>query len=296
MTDYAYDAACRCLKMYALGLYLFTGKERDTESGNDYFEARYYSSNMGRFMSPDPSTLSERLANPQTWNRYTYALNSPLIIDDPTGELWNYDRDGSGPQWTNTCGFTDDCVKTFATSNSNSVTAYGTDGPSDVTTYNANKSGYVDVSQMTSNSGADFSFQPGVTNTFASPQTAAGLFNATAAYGDVHPGDSKISLNDIGSANGSPIAPHQTHDHGRAADMRYMDSNGHTVNNVMRADDGRMADLIGDFQRAGFNQIYSDNNVSYGVLWAPGHENHIHMGKTAATSREEIEKNTPPSQ
>ena len=30
-----------------------TGKERDSESGNDYFEARYYSSNMGRFMSPD---------------------------------------------------------------------------------------------------------------------------------------------------------------------------------------------------------------------------------------------------
>src|SRR5579863_2587180 len=30
-----------------------TGKERDTESGNDYFEARYYSSNMGRFLSPD---------------------------------------------------------------------------------------------------------------------------------------------------------------------------------------------------------------------------------------------------
>jgi RHS repeat-associated protein len=32
----------------------FTGKERDTESGLDYFGARYNSSNMGRFMSPDP--------------------------------------------------------------------------------------------------------------------------------------------------------------------------------------------------------------------------------------------------
>jgi RHS repeat-associated protein len=31
----------------------FTGKERDQESGNDYFGARYYSSNMGRYMSPD---------------------------------------------------------------------------------------------------------------------------------------------------------------------------------------------------------------------------------------------------
>ena len=31
-----------------------TGKERDTESGNDYFGARYYGSSMGRFLSPDP--------------------------------------------------------------------------------------------------------------------------------------------------------------------------------------------------------------------------------------------------
>jgi RHS repeat-associated protein len=31
----------------------FTGKERDTESGNDYFGARYYASSMGRFMSQD---------------------------------------------------------------------------------------------------------------------------------------------------------------------------------------------------------------------------------------------------
>jgi RHS repeat-associated protein len=31
----------------------YTGKERDTESGLDYFGARYYGSNMGRWMSPD---------------------------------------------------------------------------------------------------------------------------------------------------------------------------------------------------------------------------------------------------
>ena len=30
-----------------------TGKERDPESGNDYFGARYYASSIGRFMSPD---------------------------------------------------------------------------------------------------------------------------------------------------------------------------------------------------------------------------------------------------
>ena len=56
----------------------FTGKERDTESGLDNFGARYYASNMGRMMSPDP-------ANPQSWNMYGYSLNNPLRFTDPTG-------------------------------------------------------------------------------------------------------------------------------------------------------------------------------------------------------------------
>ena len=64
--------------------YKFTGKERDAESGLDYFGARYYGSNMGRFMSPDSSGYSG-LTNPQSWNLYAYTLNNPLRYDDPTG-------------------------------------------------------------------------------------------------------------------------------------------------------------------------------------------------------------------
>ena len=63
----------------------FTGKERDAETGLDYFGARYMSSPEGRFMSPDPLMASARASNPQTWNRYTYALNNPLKFVDPTG-------------------------------------------------------------------------------------------------------------------------------------------------------------------------------------------------------------------
>jgi RHS repeat-associated protein len=63
-----------------------TGKERDTESGLDYFGARYNSSSMGRFMSPDPSRLSIMPNNPQTWNRYTYANNNPLRFKDDNGK------------------------------------------------------------------------------------------------------------------------------------------------------------------------------------------------------------------
>ncbi len=64
----------------------FTGKERDTESGNDYFGARYYASSMGRFMSPDPSQLYYAdPSNPQSFNLYSYGQNNPLINIDPTG-------------------------------------------------------------------------------------------------------------------------------------------------------------------------------------------------------------------
>ena len=65
---------------------LFTGKERDTESGNDYFGARYYGSSMGRFMSPDPSGLMYAdPTNPQSLNLYSYVLNNPLKYLDPDG-------------------------------------------------------------------------------------------------------------------------------------------------------------------------------------------------------------------
>jgi RHS repeat-associated protein len=71
----------------------FTGKERDTESGNDYFGARYYASNMGRFMSPDWSPTPAAipfadLSNPQTLNLYSYVNNNPLTKLDPNGHDW----------------------------------------------------------------------------------------------------------------------------------------------------------------------------------------------------------------
>ena len=66
---------------------IFTGKERDAESGNDYFGAGYYASSMGRFLSPDPDTGTLlHIMNPQRWNMYAYALNSPLVLNDPTGK------------------------------------------------------------------------------------------------------------------------------------------------------------------------------------------------------------------
>ncbi len=70
----------------------FTGKENDTESGLDYFAARYYSSTSGRFISPDWSAKEEavpyaKLNNPQTLNLYAYVGNNPLTSIDIDGHI-----------------------------------------------------------------------------------------------------------------------------------------------------------------------------------------------------------------
>ncbi|HZL26958.1 MAG TPA: RHS repeat-associated core domain-containing protein [Acidobacteriaceae bacterium] len=70
--------------------YKFTGKERDAESGLDYFGARYMSSSMGRFMSPDWSATADpvpyaRMDDPQSLNLYAYVGNNPLSRRDGDG-------------------------------------------------------------------------------------------------------------------------------------------------------------------------------------------------------------------
>lgn len=66
----------------------FTGKERDGETGLDYFGARYFSGAQGRFASPDPYMPSADVKDPQSWNRYAYARNNPLRYIDPNGLDW----------------------------------------------------------------------------------------------------------------------------------------------------------------------------------------------------------------
>jgi RHS repeat-associated protein len=57
--------------------------ERDGASKNDYVHARFQSSELGRFLSPD--VLGGKPEDPQTWNRYAYARNNPLGLIDPDG-------------------------------------------------------------------------------------------------------------------------------------------------------------------------------------------------------------------
>jgi len=63
----------------------FTGYQKDTETNLDFAEARMYQNRHARFTAVDPLLASGKSANPQTFNRYVYVMNSPLKNTDPTG-------------------------------------------------------------------------------------------------------------------------------------------------------------------------------------------------------------------
>jgi RHS repeat-associated protein len=70
-----------------------SGKERDAETGLDYFGARYYSGAQGRFTSPDKinhpnqskDSFEQFISDPSRWNKYAYVSNNPLKYIDALG-------------------------------------------------------------------------------------------------------------------------------------------------------------------------------------------------------------------
>ncbi|MFH1047192.1 MAG: RHS repeat-associated core domain-containing protein [Patescibacteria group bacterium] len=67
----------------------YAGHENDSGTGLIYMGARYYDPTLARFLSEDPLSRQNTetpLANPQLMNMYSYAANSPLRYNDPTGE------------------------------------------------------------------------------------------------------------------------------------------------------------------------------------------------------------------
>ncbi len=64
----------------------FTGQEADDASALYYYNARYYDSQLGRFVTADPTV--QHPTDPQDFNRYAYARNNPIRFTDPTGFGW----------------------------------------------------------------------------------------------------------------------------------------------------------------------------------------------------------------
>lgn len=85
----------------------FTGHERDRDLADyaadpfhlDYMHARFYSSNLARFLTVDPVLAEDAMVVPQTWNRYAYVGNSPLARIDRDGRNWFFVAANNDWEW-----------------------------------------------------------------------------------------------------------------------------------------------------------------------------------------------------
>jgi RHS repeat-associated protein len=92
--------------------YKFEGKERDTETGNDDFGARYYSNRFGRWLSADWSTVPvavpyANLANPQTLNLYAMVADDPESFADLDGHIQSFGINNTPAAFSDNCLATD---------------------------------------------------------------------------------------------------------------------------------------------------------------------------------------------
>jgi len=88
--------------------FAFTGQRNNTYINLDDYKFRWYSADLGRFISPDDIIPDEY--NPQSLNRYAYALGNPIRYNDPTGHfvpcgftcsLWSSVQNAYALGWTN---------------------------------------------------------------------------------------------------------------------------------------------------------------------------------------------------
>ncbi|WP_370078092.1 RHS repeat-associated core domain-containing protein [Streptacidiphilus sp. MAP12-16] len=74
----------------------FVGGQRDDTTGLTNLGAREYDPSTGKFLSPDPLIAS---GDPQQWNAYAYANNSPVSKTDPEGLVTRITDGDGNPQW-----------------------------------------------------------------------------------------------------------------------------------------------------------------------------------------------------
>jgi RHS repeat-associated protein len=282
----------------------FGGYERDNETGLDFAQARYYSNVQGRFTSPDPLLESAKVTNPQSWNRYTYVLNNPLVFIDPTGLLWIASGDAGNPyRWVDECPQGGTCHESVASvvnlNRTNYAVVYGSNNAQDITAYAPNQDGMIDLSVLDNHHNAQFGVRDGNQNSerYTNAETAATLFNATRDYADQYPQDANIVITAASQIDGTGSAAHPN-SHGQpntALDFRYMDAQGRPIRNAAAAamaDVNRTSDLFDFFRDQGINQTVSGRprdfgtgpanvNTPRGRQIVAAHQNHGHVGIVA---------------
>jgi len=258
------------------------------------------SSAQGRFTTVDPSMLSVVKADPQSWNRYSYALNNPLRYIDPDGECWVAAPSGANTyDWMARPNAGQTCVDAAATDTGHGVTVYGSSGASDITKYQSNTSGYVNAADISTHHDAQFTSRQGTgqEEDFLKPNLAAALFNVAFEYHAEYPGDAKLAFTGGTTATGAsalfaagPMAGTPIHSgHNSSIDLAYMDANGRTLSGNMAAsgaDSARMRLLIKLFDESGLHFPITGSTKGFGFgptsigvspMYDPGHLNHMHV-------------------
>jgi len=212
-----------------------TGKERDAETGLDFFLARYYSGAQGRFLSVDPLIVSEINASiPQSWNRYAYVGNNPLKNVDPTGEWWIESGNAADPyKWVDECGSYAPCWDRIAADAGDQVIIYGPRDAKDIVKLPAIK-GRVDL-KLAASGDYGFVFQSDdITATWTSVGAAVRFLNI--ALWNSQLGGPDLELNDYGNKAGTKFGNHSEHMPPRNGfDLRYLTKKG-GVSNINRSD------------------------------------------------------------
>ncbi|RMG04733.1 MAG: hypothetical protein D6735_06395, partial [Acidobacteria bacterium] len=268
----------------------FTGYERDNEINLDYAQARYYNSAHGRFTSSDPYLPSARLGTPQSWNRYSYVLNRPFTYVDPDGEDWIKTDDKDNPyKWVEKCAEGQkECYKVIAANVGGNLRVYGSKNEKDITTYEANKSGMIDMREVAKHHDAEFVVKAGAKEPYLNSRTGSALFNVAYQYSQLYPNDEKLMMTAGSLADGSSLPIHKSHKQGNNIDLRYMGTDGRTIQSdeaYKLADVDRTRTIIKLFkeENAGLDAVITGDPSIFGLPDIQSkslkkiHRNHMHF-------------------
>ena len=268
----------------------FTDKERDGESGLDYFGARYLSGAGGRFTSVDPENAGADSVDPQSWNGYAYVINNPLVLVDPLGLSWVRKSDGT-IEWTDECANRPNCYDALAVGSSNvGITIYGSQHDDDITTYAANEYKVVNVAEITKHHDAQYvSIQTkGLEEDYLSAEVGAALFNVAHLYSVKYQGSPKLVFKGGSTSTGGFATKSRGgHTDGLHIDFGYVGEGGkqlYGLTSSAEANVERMQFIFNAFkeQNAGLGAPLTGHQERFGLRSIRSalerrHRNHVHL-------------------